>query len=403
MIKRINIGACAFLFIVLGSMGLYGQKVETVNGVRVVHNIAGGSWGKTPRITLQLVRTLGELETQDENLAFHMPADIAVDAGGNIYILDSGNHRIQKFSPAGKYLSTIGRQGQGPAEFYFPASLDLDDRGYLYVSDPNNQRIQILTPAGKDDKIIKIIEGSFGEAAYVRSGQLVLGTGETFLQIGMEQEKKKELPRLLRVLDLEGKVVKEIGDPYDFGEMLVNRMGNQTGFAVDGNGNIYLAFGYQNRIEKFSPAGELLWRADRRLNYNTDPPKSKGKMEASGGRVSIRMPNMNQCAGGVAADDQGRVWVVTLNRQLKEEEGVQMQVAVTMDDSGTRTKSYKARGNTELQKTDAYRLDVFADDGTLLGEIPVDHFVDGIFIFGDRLFLLDKVRGAKFYEYKISG
>jgi len=30
------------------------------------------------------------------------------------------------------------------------------------------------------------------------------------------------------------------------------------------------------------------------------------------------------------------------------------------------------------------------------------HFVDGIFIYGDRLFLLDKLRGCKFYEYRIS-
>jgi hypothetical protein len=76
---------------------------------------------------------------------------------------------------------------------------------------------------------------------------------------------------------------------------------------------------------------------------------------------------------------------------------------MSMSTSGERTIGYKVQGNTDVQKTDAYKLEIFDPEGVLLGEIPADIFVDGIFIYGDRLFLLDKLRGTKFYEYKIKG
>ncbi len=99
------------------------QKTETVDGVRVVHNIKGGMWGKNPQIVLELVRKIGDVETEDEHLAFNYPSDVAVDKDGNIYVLDSANTRIQKFGPDGKFLATIGRKGQGPGEFLMPDAI----------------------------------------------------------------------------------------------------------------------------------------------------------------------------------------------------------------------------------------------------------------------------------------
>ncbi|MEW5902358.1 MAG: hypothetical protein AB1715_12910, partial [Acidobacteriota bacterium] len=43
---------------------LRAQKVETVDGVRVVHNRRGGRWGKSPQLSLKPVMTLGELEAK---------------------------------------------------------------------------------------------------------------------------------------------------------------------------------------------------------------------------------------------------------------------------------------------------------------------------------------------------
>jgi sugar lactone lactonase YvrE len=330
-----------------------------------------------------------------------MPTDIAVDAAGNVYVLDSGNHRVQKFDAAGQYLATFGRRGQGPAEFQFPLSLDIDSEGYLYVADPNNQRIQVLTPEGKDHKMIKMVGSPVGEIVRMKSGELVMagGAGKMFMGPG-DDEEPEELPRLVKILDAEGKIVREFGSQLNFKNMLLNRTGNQIQFAVDGSGHVYLSFGFQNRIEKYTPEGRLVWQADRELGYSTEPPKDKGKRESARGRMMIQMPDMNRCSSGVDVDEKGRVWVVTLERQIRKEEEVGTEVRVTMQ-GGERSMNLKPVGNLELQKTDAYKLELFDPEGVLLGEIPVGHFVDGIFIHGDRLFLLDKMRGAKFYEYRI--
>ncbi len=73
------------------------------------------------------------------------------------------------------------------------------------------------------------------------------------------------------------------------------------------------------------------------------------------------------------------------------------------NDNGIVSGSQKATGAVDLRTTDAYKLEVYGPDGALLGSIPVKTFVDAVFIRGDRLFLLDKVRGVQFHEFKIIG
>ncbi len=378
------------------------QKVETVGGVRVVHNSGPGAWGKTPKATLEPVLTLGDVDTADENVAFFMPAMVALDGAGNIYVLDTGNHRVQKFGPDGKYLATYGRQGQGPGEFFYPAWLALDDKGFLYVTDPNNQRIQILTPDGKDHKTIKGLEQGAGPIFMGQGGELVTGAPRMHFSVNRDMDKPEAPPKLVKVLDPEGKLLREFGEPFDFKSELLNASGNEAVMAVDAAGQVYLAFTAQNKIEKYAADGRLLWRADRELPYSMEI-KDKGEIKREGGGVSIRGPKLNRCAGGIAVDGKGRVWVATMTRQLEKEEQVGTAMNMTAG-SGGRTIGYKVVGDgTELRTTDAYKLEVFDADGALLGSIPLDSFVDGVFIFGDRLFLMDKFRGTQFKEFKIKG
>jgi len=380
-----------------------GQKIETVDGVKLVHNSGPGAWGKTAKVALEPVRTLGDVDTADENVAFYMPSAIAVDGGGNLYVLDTGNHRVQKFGPDGKHLATLGRQGQGPGEFYFPAWLDIDPQGFLYVSDPNNQRIQVLTPDGKDHKTIKGLAQGAGTVFLGKPGELVTGAPRMRFMMNEEEKKPAALPKLIKVLDLEGKPVREFGDPVDFKNELVNNAANEAILTVDGAGRTYVVFPAQNRIEKYDADGRLLWRADRELPYSMEI-RDKGEVKRDGGSVTIRGPQLNRCAAGVAVDGQGRIWVATLTRQIKKEEQVGLAVTATMNEGGGRTIGYKPQGEgLELRTTDAYKLEVFDADGVLLGSLPLDSFVDGIFIRGDRLFLMDKFRGTQFKEYRIKG
>jgi len=389
-------------FVLAATIAFAGQKTETVNGVKIVHNSGSGAWGKSPKVTLEPVRTLGDVDTTDENVAFFMPSTIAVDGAGNLYVLDTGNHRIQKFGPDGKFLASFGRQGQGPGEFYYPAWLAIDAQGFLYISDPNNQRVQVLTPDGKDHKTIKGIEQGAGPVFLGKPGELVTGAPRWLLIMNPEEKKPAALPKLVKVLDFEGKAVREFGAPVDFKNELVNGAANEVIPTVDGAGQVYLVFPVQNRIEKYAADGRLLWRADRELPYSMEI-KDKGEIKRDGGNMSVRGPQLNRCASGVAVDAKGRIWVVTMARQLKKEEQVGTAVTMAMSTEGGRTIGYKVQGDTDLRKTDAYKLEIFDAGGALLGSLPLDFFVDGIFIYGDRLFLLDKYRGTQFKEYRIKG
>ena len=387
--------------LVLAGPVLAGQKVETVDGVRVVHNTGPGAWGKSPQVALEPVRTLGDVDTADENLAFFMPSAIAVDGAGNLFVLDTGNHRVQKFGPDGRYLATFGRQGQGPGEFQYPAWLAVDAKGFIYVTDPFNQRIQVLTPDGKDHKVIKGLEQGAGPVYLGANGELVTGAPRMRMLINREGDKPAPLPKLVQVLDAEGKPVRSFGEPHDFDAELVNTAANEVLMTVDAAGQVYLAYTVQNRIEKYAADGKLLWRADRDLPYSMEI-KDKGEIKRDGGSISVRGPQLNRCAAGIAVDGQGRLWVVTMARQLKREEQVGMMMTMSMDAGGGRTMGMKPQGEgQELRTTDAYKLEVFGPDGALLGSLPLDMFVDGIFVFGDRLFLLDKLRGTQFKEFRI--
>ncbi len=400
MIKNMRPIVYVALLLFLASSLSFPQKIETEDGIRLVHNEKTGKWGKQPKISLEYVKNIGDLESEDENVLFYMPSDIVLDKEGNVYVLDSGNHRIQKFDPNGNYLATFGRRGQGPGDFQYPQSIDLDPDGNLYVSDSGNQKIQIIKPDGSLAEEIKMTDEAPG-IIKVRNGEMIMGQGASIYSFGMgRMDQDQELPKLIKILNKQAEVLKEFCEQKDFKDFLVNRLGNRYQFAVDNAGSIYVSFLYQNRIEKYSPEGNLLWRADRTLNYDVSTPKTKGERTGSGGRVQIRMPDMNRVSNGIAVDGKGRVWVITLKRQLKEDEQVQANVMVTMD-GGQRSMNFSVSGNTDDTNTDAYQLEVYDPEGVLLGSIPLDRFVDGIHIEKDMVYLLDQMRGMQYYEYKI--
>jgi hypothetical protein len=379
---------------------LAAQRIETVDGVRVVHNEKGGLWGKSPKVALELVRKIGDIDTEDENLAFNYPSDVAVDAAGNIYILDSANARIQKFGPDGEFLATIGRKGQGPGEFIMPSSLDIDRDGNLVVGDTAQSRIHIIIGGGEDSRSVVLKDDRIYGTRALGDGDFV-GRASTYALPRPNQPALSiEEMRLFRRIAPDGRLTASFGRLTDFGETLTNAMANETDFDVDARGALYVSFNGQNRIEKYAPDGTLVWRADRPLAYGTEI-KKKGKIDRSGGAYSMSAPEMNTCSAGIALDGRGRSWVVTYARQLKKEEQVQTSMTSIGGPGGARSVSVKTTGNTDLRTTNALKLEIFGDDGVLLGEVPLTHFADVIRIAGDRLFLIDRERGVTVYEYRI--
>ncbi len=79
---------------------------------------------------------------------FNEPRAIAVDQQGNIYVADTLNHRIQKFSPQGEFLKAWGEAGKEQGQFDKPKGIAVGPDGNVYVSDTWNHRIQVFDPEG---------------------------------------------------------------------------------------------------------------------------------------------------------------------------------------------------------------------------------------------------------------
>lgn len=140
----IGIVCLSFLFISASGNQKAGWKgkIEQEGGVKVVKNPEVPLYGEI-EFELELDLTIGG-EEFDENYNFMSVTDVDVDEEGNIYVFDFRQYQIQKYDRDGKYLQTIGRQGEGPGEFQMAGRMTMSAGGKLYVDDP--RKILIFNP-----------------------------------------------------------------------------------------------------------------------------------------------------------------------------------------------------------------------------------------------------------------
>ncbi len=77
------------------------------------------------------------------------PAAIAIAPDGSIWVADTGNNRIEQWNSSLALVRTIGKEGSGGAEFKAPAAIFADPSGNIWVGDQKNNRIEEFAEGGK--------------------------------------------------------------------------------------------------------------------------------------------------------------------------------------------------------------------------------------------------------------
>jgi len=247
--------------------------------VRVSCSAERGIYGESSNYsitthTYQFIAKWGSYGAGDGQ--FESPEGIAIDSSGYVYVCDSGNHRIQKFTSGGSFLAKWGSQGTGDGQFKSPLGIAIDSSGNVYVADYLNYRVQKFTSGGSF--LAKwgsqgTGDGQFNNAygiAVDNSGNVyVLDTGNHCIQ------KFTSSGSFLAKWGSSGTGDGQFKYPYDI--------------AVDNFGNIYVADTENYRVQKFTSSGSFL---------------AKWGSQGTGAGGEFDRPR------GIAVDNSGNVYVV---------------------------------------------------------------------------------------------
>lgn len=350
---------------------------ETINGVRHIHNIEP-LWGVEEKVSLEFIRKIGDLNAVDETYQLYRPSDVAVDNDGNLLILDSGNYQVKKFDEAGQYLSSFGKKGNGPGEFLGATRLDVCPGGEILINDLAIRAVNIFDESGHFIRRFSVEGLSPAQVLALRSGEIAV-----FHVATSPLEKQGQIPSLISILDTDGTILRKFAAARIYEDIPTNFWCNSGAIGRDDNDNIYVNFESQNRIEKYSAEGHLLFKADRTLDYpETIAIGKKVHVYEEGPLVAV---SFNIFSSGIQIDHKGRIWSGTLKRQKSPEE-----------------KKGDSSARREGGKPEDYMLEIYDANGILLERLQSEFYHGQRFrIAGDRFFLVDRDVEMAVFEYKI--
>ncbi len=328
-LRLIQVGIIAFIFII--SLSCQKQKtgwqgtIEEENGIRVVKNPAQPMYGE---LILELEEDLSIGSVDDEEYMFYRIGDIAVDSQNNIYVLDGGNYRIQKFDKDGNYLQTIGRKGQGPGEFMMPFNLFLDERGNIYVMEL--RKLHLFDPKGNYIKSVVPPMFIMGFAVEPEGNIICHGLIST----------AKTQNFGIKVLDSEGKITKNIAEfpgltNVSKGDTLFSFTHSyrpQLAFyPIEKKGAVY-GYGAEYKlivtdfsgeasliIEKDEPAQSITRREkDKIIDDTLESTADEGRWPRDVVEEGANFPGHRPFFNEIASDDTGRIYVRKLKSVLDE-------------------------------------------------------------------------------------
>jgi sugar lactone lactonase YvrE len=249
-----------------------------------------------------------------------VPAGVAADSAGNLYIADQGNNVIRKVSTSGTITTIAGNHEEGysgdngqatNATLYAPAGVAIDSAGNLYIADEGNNRIRMVNTSGTittvagngtagysgdsgpatsatlNEPSAIVLDGSnnlyiadtgnsvirkvtnstiatiVGYGAMGYTGDGFPATSATLdMPLGLEIDPSGNLyiadsrNNVVRRVDTAGVITTFVGD----GPPLNTELRNPQGVVVDAQGNLYISDSGDNRVlEITTPAGNVLF------------------------------------------------------------------------------------------------------------------------------------------------
>ena len=205
------------------------------------------------------------------NASFRVPAGLAFDPEGNLYIADRENHRVRKVDTKGN-ISTfagIGEAGfsgdEGPAVkamLNLPSGVVVDKKGNLYISDRSNDRIRVVDKKG----VIRTYAGSGVAGFQGDAGPALKAQLDKPFGIALDETKNLYIAdrnnNRVRKVSPDGIITTVAGDGGFFfmgdnGPAYRASVAAPTGVALDSKGNLYIADRNNNRVRVVDRTGMI--------------------------------------------------------------------------------------------------------------------------------------------------
>lgn len=192
----------------------------------------------------QPITAWGVFGLADTPGALYGPRGISVDAKGRVFVADTGNKRILIYDSNGSLLGAFGESGLQPGQFNEPVDVKLDSKGNVYVTDTWNQRVQVFSPLEDDLTYIPVLQWK------VRGWKSQNLDNKPYLALLKDGQVFITDPEGFRVIqfDSNGSFIRLWGT---FGTGPEN-FGLPNGLAIDKEGHLWVADAGNGRVMRFS-------------------------------------------------------------------------------------------------------------------------------------------------------
>ena len=340
----------AILFVDCKKDSLWKGQIKTEDGVTIVENPKVPMYHE-PILTLIEDLSIGADENRPDYM-FYRINSIAVDKEGNIYAADGGEKHIKVYSAEGKYLRTIGQEGQGPGELGRPTKIFITGNDELVITDPNKRQLHFYSVEGnyleskkfREVYPLQIARDSHGNY-YIMNVVSVSGSKAGYF----------ELLKLNSDLEIVSSLVKaEISS-----EAKQEEFEKIPEFAVGYDDNIILGYPASYTFNILDPDGKVVRIMKKKYDLIAIPDEVRKKAkEEKNPLAPYELPKYMRPFRDFFLDDTGRLFVLVPGEKV-----------------------------TEM----IFNCDVFDPEGRFLGSFPLKlRIIAIIIIIQDKLYMVDE-------------